>query len=49
MTTKLVVKRTCISCVVAIVAALTLLAFAWVVILVNYAGPLGTIKIMFPS
>ena len=42
-------EKTCAWCVVAAIAALTLLAVAWTVILVNYTGALSTIKIMFPG
>ena len=40
-------EKTCAWCVVAAIAALTLLAVTWTVILVNSAGALSTIKTCF--
>ena len=49
MSLQSVTGKTCFWCVVATMAALTLLAVTWTAILVNNTGALSTIKIMFPG
>jgi hypothetical protein len=49
MSLKTVTGKICVWCVAVTVAALTLLAVTWTVILVSDTGVLSTIKIMFPG
>lgn len=49
MSLKSIWEETCEWCLAAVIAALTLLAIIWTVILVKYTGVLNTIEVMFPG